>query len=505
VFSRLGLRSRMAVSYVLVSAAAVVLVESALLAVTVPRILSANRTAAQAEQRAAQAMIDAHLVKVQAQATELATTASRVVEPAAEQNTGRSAEALLAGAAPRAVQTMPHGQMRLPESTGGVVLVLATAAGRVLASNPAGAFARDSLLPATALSASVHSGQTRLRGQPYVWAARPVVVTDRTGTRVVGVAYAMLSAGLDAAREKGRGAVPGRTAARVGSLVLPAVLILVLLLPVGALFGLLSTGRLVRRIRRLVEGTAAMADGDLRARVPVSDADEVGRLEQAVNSMGERLDAASQAERRVVSSEARQAERGRIARELHDAISQDLFSAAMLAGGIRKALPAHSELRARAESLERSLVRTMQEMRAMLLELRPIALEDAGLAEALDELCEAYRTRLGVPVSARIDPLRLAGPVEHAVLRVVQEALGNAVRHGDPETIELRVANADGHVAVTVHDDGRGFDPHTSADRRGMGLALMAERVGELGGTLDVVSRPNQGTTLTVLLPAGTP
>src|SRR5262249_10484788 len=159
-----------------------------------------------------------------------------------------------------------------------------------------------------------------------------------------------------------RAAVPGRSAARVGPLVLPAVLILVLLLPVGALFGLLSTRRLVRRIRRLVERTTAIADGDLQARVPVSDADEVARLEQAVNSMGERLDAASQDQRRVASSEARQAERGRIARELHDAISQDLFSATMLAGGMRKALPADSELRARAESLERSLVRTMQEM-----------------------------------------------------------------------------------------------------------------------------------------------
>src|SRR5262249_27377426 len=312
VFSRFGLRSRMAVSYVLVSAAAVVVVESALLAVMVPRILSANRTAAQAEQRATQALNDADLVKVQAQAAELALAASKGVQPAAEQNTGRSAEALLAGVAPRAVQTLASEQKGGP----GPVLVLATAGGRVLASDPASAFARDSLLPATALSASVRDGQTRLRGRPYVWAARPVEITDRAGTRVVGVAYAMLplSAGglnmspavlsaSDAPPGKGRAAVPGRSAARVGPLVLRAVLILVLRLPVGALFGWLSTRRLVRRIRRLVERTTAIADGDLQARVPVSDADEVARLEQAVNSMGERLDAASQDQRRVASSE----------------------------------------------------------------------------------------------------------------------------------------------------------------------------------------------------------
>jgi signal transduction histidine kinase len=138
----------------------------------------------------------------------------------------------------------------------------------------------------------------------------------------------------------------------------------------------------------------------------------------------------------------------------------------------------------------------------MLLELRPIALEDAGLAAALDELCRAYETRLGISVSARIDPVGLDPPVEHAVLRVVQEAFGNAARHGEPATIELRVAEQDGQVAVTIHDDGRGFDPARTAVRHGMGLTLMSERVGELGGTYQLVSAPGRGTTLTVLLPA---
>jgi signal transduction histidine kinase len=152
--------------------------------------------------------------------------------------------------------------------------------------------------------------------------------------------------------------------------------------------------------------------------------------------------------------------------------------------------------------MERSLARTMREMRAMLLELRPIALEDAGLAEALEELCRAYESRLGVDVSAHIDPVRLDPAAEHAALRVVQEAFGNAVRHGEPAAIELRVAERDGQVAVTVHDDGRGFDPAQAADRHGMGLTQMRERVTELGGGFEVRSAPGQGTTVTVLLPS---
>src|SRR5262249_56328300 len=98
---------------------------------------------------------------------------------------GRWGEGVIGGGARGAVQTLASEQKGGP----GPVLVLATAGGRVLASDPASAFARDSLLPATALSASVRDGQTRLRGRPYVWAARPVEITDRAGTRVVGLAY----------------------------------------------------------------------------------------------------------------------------------------------------------------------------------------------------------------------------------------------------------------------------------------------------------------------------
>jgi signal transduction histidine kinase len=145
----------------------------------------------------------------------------------------------------------------------------------------------------------------------------------------------------------------------------------------------------------------------------------------------------------------------------------------------------------------------MLEMRAMMLELRPVALEDAGLAAAVDELCRTYEARLGIRICRDLGSLQLRPPVEHAVLRVVQEALGNAARHGHPDTIELSVTNGDGRVTVMVRDDGVGFDPERASERRGMGLELMRERVGELGGELEVVSAPARGTTVQVLIPDG--
>ncbi|MBE1490788.1 HAMP domain-containing sensor histidine kinase [Plantactinospora soyae] len=517
MFSRFGLRSRMAVSYVLVSAAAVLVVETAVLAVMVPRIGAANDTLEQARQRAIEAQDTARQGKAEFLALQTAAAAGDDASVAAAGRLlGSSDEKLLVAAA-----TVVAGPSQPEQHRDGVsdhLRALATVDGRVVGSGPGGHVARNLRLPAEAISDSARGGRTEANGRPASWAAEPVEITDPTGTRrVIGIAYALLwdpdparkrdaskpvNGTTSAAGEGGRkpedAIVPG-----IGSLVLPGAVVLVLLLPVGALFGLFSTGRLIRRIRRLAGATSAMAGGDLGARLPVSGADEVGRLEQAFNAMAERLEAARQAERRAAGSEARRAERTRIARELHDSMTQELFSASLLAGGLRKALRTSAELRPQAESLERSLERTMREMRAMLLELRPVALEDAGLAEALAELCRAYEVRLGITIATSIEPPWLDAPVEHAVLRVVQEALGNAVRHAEPGTIELRVAAIRGQVAVTVQDDGRGFDPAATADRHGMGLTLMRERVGELGGTLDLVSAPERGTTVRVLLPAG--
>jgi signal transduction histidine kinase len=502
MFSRFGLRFRMAVSYVLVSAAALLLVEGVVLAVTVTRIRAADAKAQQAQERAIEAEADVDRVKTESFANVTATVEGNAVSLAATHGPGRTDEALLDEAASDGVGD-PDDERREDNGPAKIVRVLATTGGRVIASTPVGAFPRDSTLPATAIGA-LHSGQTRLNDRGANWATKPVQLAGLVGgePRIVGLAYVVLETSDPASDRKPR---DGGSDLDTVSLLTPAVVILVLLLPVGGLFGLFSTGRLIRRIRRLSQRTAAMADGDLKSRIPVSGGDEIGRLEQAFNAMAERLDTAVDGQRRAAGAQAQQAERARLARELHDSISQHLFSASLIAGGLRKALAPDSELRHQAESVEASLARTMREMRAMLLELRPIALEEAGLADALDELCRAYAARLGISVSVQLDePLRLAPAVEHAVFRVVQESLGNAIRHGEPDSIELRIAAGDSQVAVTVRDDGHGFDPHVST-RHGLGLQLMRERISELGGTMTVVSAPQRGTTVAVLLPVQVP
>jgi signal transduction histidine kinase len=278
-------------------------------------------------------------------------------------------------------------------------------------------------------------------------------------------------------------------------------LVLLVALPVGVVFGLLSTRSLIGRLRRLAASTVALADGKLEQRVPVSGADEVAQLETNFNRMAERLTDAMAAERQLAGA----SERARIARELHDSISQDLFSLRLLAGGLRRALPADSRLYRQVEAMETTASGTMHEMQALLLELRPIALNDARLIPALEELCRAYRDRLGVAVDAELEPVEVAPPVEHALLRIVQEALTNAMKHARPRRLVLRVRAEGEQVSVSINDDGTGFDPARAAERHGMGLDLIRERVTELGGEVKIDSVIGEGTTLRIRLPRSRP
>ncbi|WP_214111099.1 HAMP domain-containing sensor histidine kinase [Acrocarpospora catenulata] len=335
-------------------------------------------------------------------------------------------------------------------------------------------------------------------GQPVAWATSPI----QADGRVIGVVYVWAR---DSPAAHGPAPSPpvitsGWKANGTGWLG-TAVLALLLLVPVCAGFGLLSTRKLVSRVARLSRRTAAMAEGDLGSRVPVSGADEVGRLEESFNTMSERVEAAVRAEREAAAAQALLVERARMARELHDSVSQDLFSLSLVAGTLRRTLPPESRARAQAATMEQTIGRTMREMRAMLLELRPAELAEAGLVPALRELCRTYEVRLGMTVTADLAEVELDPKTEHTLLRVVQEALGNAARHGGAQTAELRLAASNGGVEVLVRDQGRGFDPESVAERHGLGLRLMRERITEIGGTIQVASAPGAGTTVHVRVP----
>lgn len=365
------------------------------------------------------------------------------------------------------------------------------------------------------------SGLTPLPGGTVAWAAAPIVITtpgkDPTGQPSPGpgaVASPATAEGLPVVVGKVIGmlyvqvpAVASSGGVRVApGLVAAGLAVLAAAIPVGLAFGLLSTRRLTRRLQRLAGLTLAVADGGFDQRVPVSGHDEVSQLEENFNRMAGQLQASLDATRELVEDNGRHQERTRIARELHDSISQELFSLSVLAGGLRRTLPAGSALLPQVETMERTAGETMREMQSLLLALRPVTLDEAGLAGAIDAICHAYGQRLGVLVSTELEPVTLEPALEHAILRVAQEALGNAVRHAAADRITVRLYTAPGcppaAVTLEISDNGRGFDVSArQADSTGLGLRTMRDRVAENGGLLTVDAAPGSGTRLRASFP----
>lgn len=280
------------------------------------------------------------------------------------------------------------------------------------------------------------------------------------------------------------------------------LLLLFLVTPVGVFFGWLTTRGLVRRVRQLVTATEQFADGDYSQRVSVSGSrDEIGQLEQQFNHMAGQIVEHIAQRQQLAEQNARLAERSRISRELHDAISQDLFSLSMLAGGLQSAVPTDSPFQCQIGTLEVTANKMIREMRALLLELRPMSLEHLSLDEALAELAAAYRTRLGISITIDITSIRLEARIEHALLRITQEALSNAARHAHATEITLALALCGEVVELCIFDNGRGFNTEDPDLRHGMGLHLLHERVEELHGSLKLESRQGAGTALKVRVP----
>jgi signal transduction histidine kinase len=285
------------------------------------------------------------------------------------------------------------------------------------------------------------------------------------------------------------------------SYLLIALILFIVLAPLGGIFGFISTRGLVSRLKVLASATTLVADGDYQQRLLVASKDEVGQLEHQFNRMAEQLGESTARQKALAEENARLAERSRISRELHDAISQDLFSLSLLAGGLQSALPADSPLQRQAGILEQTTNDTIREMRALLLELRPTRLEQLNLTEALAELAAAYRTRLGIRVTTNLANICLEARREHALLRIAQEALANAARHASATEITITLAQKGQNACLRLRDNGRGFQAGAESLRHGLGLRMMQERVQELSGTLTLESAPEQGTTLTFCLP----
>lgn len=193
------------------------------------------------------------------------------------------------------------------------------------------------------------------------------------------------------------------------------------------------------------------------------------------------------------------AERGRLARELHDAVTQTLFSASLIADVLPQIWETDPEEgRRRLEQLRQSTRGALAEMRTLLLELRPAALLEVETSELFKYLVNAFTGRTRVPARLVFEgAYTLPGEVKIDLYRIAQEALNNIAKHAEAENVVITFLGQSSGVILEIRDDGIGFEPgETTAEH--LGLRIMKERAVAIGADFSVKSSPGQGTTVYV-------
>lgn len=280
-------------------------------------------------------------------------------------------------------------------------------------------------------------------------------------------------------------------------------------------------------LRRLLSLTQSVASfgRDVKLSLPIDNkADEIGKLTAAFRDMTDRIEKRRQ-ENQLLSErlrtqsarrgellksviQAQEAERKRVARELHDDLGQTMGGLALRAEVLVRSLEAHDNGTHEQLSQIQSLISSITErMYDIILDLRPSTLDDLGLVPALRAHAQRLleHNELDFTIDGSELHSRLPVEVETAVFRVFQEALNNTVRHAKATQVHAILACGDGIFTGELVDDGRGFDPETirvnGHNGRGLGLLGMQERVLQCGGRLNIHSEPGNGTCIRIWIP----
>jgi signal transduction histidine kinase len=196
------------------------------------------------------------------------------------------------------------------------------------------------------------------------------------------------------------------------------------------------------------------------------------------------------------------AERSRLARDLHDAVTQTLFSASLIAKALPDVWERYPDEGRRGLQDLRQLTRgALAEMRTLLLELRPAALTEAQLDELFSQLTEAMTSRTLVPIALTVEgDCDLPSEVHVALYRIAQEALNNSAKHARASQVAVTLICQPAQVVLSISDNGSGFDPNSiSSDH--LGVSIMHERAKTIGATLNIESQPGHGTQVEVTWP----
>lgn len=290
------------------------------------------------------------------------------------------------------------------------------------------------------------------------------------------------------------------------------VFLLAIVLAIGALFGYICGNLLKKRLEALVQSILIFERGNFGHRVEIVDEDEIGIMANHLNQMAERVEkqvaslqklSTERAEwREQLKKTAVSEERQRLARELHDAVSQQLFAISMMTSAVQENLDGTNErVRKQIAAVEKMAGDAQSEMRALLLHLRPATLEGKGLKEGIEELLAELEAKQPVTIRWEVADLPdLPKGIEDHLFRIVQESMSNVFRHSRATSVTVRLGVVNRQIYLRIFDNGIGFDmakPKASS----YGLQSIQERVSEIGGVAEIISFPDKGTQIEVKVP----
>ena len=290
--------------------------------------------------------------------------------------------------------------------------------------------------------------------------------------------------------------------------------IAVVVCAIGAVVGAFYSGREVRsELEEITLGAKNLAYGNLDYRLAYSGSAEFDGIIQAFNEMASRLQAQVEALQKLAQENeqliqetkitAISEERQRLARDLHDAVSQQLFAISMMAATATRLAQRDPEKTAGlVQEISQAASRAQAEMRALLLQLRPLTLQDESLNQALANLAAELESRQTIECEVDLDTVSRPKNIENQLFRIAQEGLSNVLRHAEADQVKisLKASETPPRVIMVIEDNGKGFIidriPQSS-----MGIRSIRERSTLIGGTAQWLSVPGQGTRLEIRVP----
>ncbi|MFS0561883.1 sensor histidine kinase [Terribacillus sp. 179-K 1B1 HS] len=257
-----------------------------------------------------------------------------------------------------------------------------------------------------------------------------------------------------------------------------------------------------------------VANGNYKAKIVDNSNDEIARIGKDLNELTDKMNAQVKSLQRMADEKAELAEgssraaameeRQRLARDLHDAVSQQLFALTMMSKAGVKMFDKKPEA-ARDKIVEVSQIaqQAQTEMRALLLHLRPVHLSGESLGSGVEKLIEELKSRTQLVFNVHIEETKqLSRSVEEHLFRIIQEALSNTLRHAEASEVTIELFTRGMDVAVNIQDNGKGFDTKVVQQRKtSLGLKTMQERCEELGGTFTVRASAGIGTQIGLRIP----